>query len=194
MANNDHKTWSEQYGQFIYKDEDGNWMIDEFGPTDEFSLARQLRLQQNNLRSERSTLNPKGRVPNDDEGRFRATLDDDKDAIQAAQIDAEIDNLEWQIQDELEREKLSFDNSKKGKIGNKESIAVRQPAWAKRHSTWIEQAKKKHGRNEALKAWTIAGLISEAYIEQGKAKTYHQRTVFNVIKNLDCFQAKNTEV
>jgi hypothetical protein len=103
MANNDHKTWSEHYGQFIYKDEDGNWMIDEFGPTDEFSLARQLRRQQNNLRSERSTLNPKGRVPNDDEGRFRATLDDDKDALQAAHIDEQIDNLEWQIQDELEQ-------------------------------------------------------------------------------------------
>jgi hypothetical protein len=63
MANNDNKQWSEQPGRYIYRDSDGNWRIDEFGPTDEFSLARQLRRRQNNLRSERSSLNPKGPVP-----------------------------------------------------------------------------------------------------------------------------------
>jgi hypothetical protein len=77
-----------------------------------------------------------------------------------------------------------------GKGGAQESIAVRQPIKEKRDAAWIEQARKKHERNTALRPWPIAKMISEAYVEQGRAKPFHQRTVFDVIKNLDCFQKK----
>ena len=197
MDENDYKAWSEEYERFIYKDENGDWMFDEFGPTDEFSLARQLRRQQNNLRSERSTLKPKGSLPNDDESRFRATLDDDKDALQAAQIGEQIDNLEWQIQreleqiqDELEQKKRSQEFSKRGKIGAEESKAVRQERMKRRHTDWKELAKKKHDRNPSQTPWETADKISAIYIEQGSAKSYSQRTIFEAIKKLECFQKK----
>jgi hypothetical protein len=90
----------------------------------------------------------------------------------------------------MEQERRSLKFSKMGKDGAQESISVRQASKEKRHATWIEQARKKHDRNPALKPWAIAEMISEAYVEQGRAKSYHQRTVFEVIKKLDCFQAK----
>jgi hypothetical protein len=80
--------------------------------------------------------------------------------------------------------------SNMGKDGAQESIAVRQPIKEKRHATWIEQARKKHKRNTALRPWPIAEMISEAYLEEGRAKPFNQRTVFDVIKNLECFQKK----
>jgi len=192
MTNDDHKQWSEQHGRYIYRDQDGNWMIDEFGPTDDFSLARQLRRIQDNLRSERSSLNPKGPVPSDDEGRFRASLANDKDALQAGQIDEQIDNLEWMIQEELEREQDRFQKSKIGKVGAIESKAVRQEKKQQRHTIWIEQAKKKQKNNRELRPWTIAGMIADAYTEAGSAKSYGQRAIFDVIKVLDCFQKKKS--
>ena len=62
MANTDHKSWSEQYRRYIYKDENGDWMIDVFGPTDELSMVRELHKALENLRYEQSMLSPKGPV------------------------------------------------------------------------------------------------------------------------------------
>lgn len=186
------KEWSEEYNRYIYKDESGNWMIDEFGPTDEFSLPRQLRRQQNDLRSERSTLKPKGPIPTNDEERLMSVNDDDVDALQVAHINEQIENLEWQIQEEMEREQRSREFSKRGRIGAQESNAVRQEKVRKRHDDWRDLAEKKHERKPDLRPWGIARIISNIYIEQGSSKSYSQRAIFDVIKVLDCFKTKNS--
>ena len=190
MANDNDKYWSEQHGQYIDKDRDGNGMIDEFGPTDEFILARELKKKQSKLKDERSYLHPKGPLPFEEEGRYRADTNNDKDALKAALIDEQIDNLEWMKQEELEQELDRLEKSKIGKVGAAESKKVRQESKKKRHEAWKELATKKKNRNHALKPWTIAKMISNAYVEQGRADPYNQRTVFEVIKNLDCFRMK----
>ena len=162
---------------------------DEFGPLDDFSLPRDLTRVLHGLELELSRLNPKGPLPHDDESRFRAMQDGDMDALAAAGIEEQIANLANFIQEELEEEKRRAILSERGKIGAQESLAVRQASMKKRYAYWVEQAEKKHKSNPALSAWQISEMIAASYVG-GRAKSYSQRTVFEVIKKLDCFQDK----
>jgi hypothetical protein len=98
MANNNHKSWSEQYGRYIYKDGNGDWMIDAFGPTDELSILRELHKVLENLKYEQSTLSPKGPVPTDEGSRFIAYQKGDLDAIHFVLLEEEINYVKEFIQ------------------------------------------------------------------------------------------------
>jgi len=117
MANVDYKAWSKEYGRFIYKDENGDWMIDEFGPIDEFSLVRELRRLQENRRREQATLKPKGPIPDNEESRFNAMREGDVDAFNFVLIEDEISSLDQIIQNELDWEQQVTFGKKGGRPG-----------------------------------------------------------------------------
>jgi hypothetical protein len=186
MTTDDFEKWVQKYKKLIPKGTSSG-EHDRYGPIDEFSLVRELQREVDKLQRERSFLNPKGPIPTDEESRFRADLIDDKDALTAALIDRDIEQLEGLIH-EIESTSRKF--SDLGKKGAAESKHSRQEAARKRHVAWRELAEKKIDRNPFLSRWDIAGQIAENYIEQGTAKSYGQHTVYKVIKGMDCFKSK----
>ena len=184
MTMDDFEKWINKYWKFIRKSTPSG-EFDRYGPIDEFSLVRDLQRQVDNLKRERAQLNPKGPVPTDEESRFRANFIDDKDALTAAAIDGDIAQLESLIR-EIEDTSRKF--SDLGKKGGVESAYSRQVAAMNHYAAWKESAQAKHRRNPSVSCWEIAGLIAEAYINRGTGEPYSQRTVYNVIKEMDCFK------